>query len=537
MLETKRLFAAGLTLAWLAALGCYDFEGAFQDCVASGQCKPEGCKKEWADAPDEFSHDNNCDGIDGDPNNAFFVDPVLGKNTNPGTPQAPFQTLSHAVTAAAAAGKALYLAQGNYDEPAFRLDKPVSLHGGYSGLDGGWARDGGYTTRIGGGSIGLTVSGLGEDAGVVLERLHIESVQPPDAGAPSIGLRVMGSGGVRLRYVQVVAGPGAPGTAGTSPVINPRGGADGGDGESSRRTDPRMRADGGTPGLSSCGDVAARSGGRGGLGGQLANPATDGLAGERATDGGTAGTPQDLPDCTGTVECVCTGRPGTNGQQGLDGAPGDDGPAGNALGQLTNDSWVASTGSTGGPGQPGEGGGGGGGGGYCRMGTYSSAEGAGGGGGGSGGCPGTGASGGGGGGASIAVLLIQGHVSLENSTLTTTGGGQGGAGGTGGNGSPGGKGGTGGTGYTDRVTFTTPHATSIGGTGGNGGNGGNGGRGGHGGNGGGGPSVGVWCDPDSTVAEKGSTFNLGPSGQPGTGLGLKTPAVPPAQYQECTPLR
>ena len=82
MLETKRLFAAGLALAWLAALGCYDFEAAFQDCVATGQCKPEGCKKEWADAPDEYSHDNNCDGIDGDPNNAFFVDPVLGKNTN-----------------------------------------------------------------------------------------------------------------------------------------------------------------------------------------------------------------------------------------------------------------------------------------------------------------------------------------------------------------------------------------------------------------------------------------------------------------------
>lgn len=369
MLETKRLFAAGLTLAGLATFSCYDFDTAFDDCVAAGQCEPVGCDEARVDLPDDFFHDDNCDGLDGTISAALFVDPALGKDSNTGTPDAPLQTLSHAVQRAAAEGKALYLAQGNYDEPTLRLDKPVSLYGGYSRLDGGWVRGADYTTHIGGGSIGLTVSGLGEDAGVVLDRLHIQSVQPPDAGAPSIGLRVMNSGGVRLRYVRVVAGHGAPGTPGTSPGANTRGGADGGVGQSTVLATPRMRADGGMPGISSCGEVAALSGGGGGFGGNLSFPATDGLTGTPSADGGLAGASQNLQaSCSGdSADCICNGLPGENGRDGLAGAAGEDGAPGDNLGQLKEDSWVASTGAGGGAGSSGEGGGGGGGGGFCRI--------------------------------------------------------------------------------------------------------------------------------------------------------------------------
>jgi hypothetical protein len=525
MLETKRLFIAGLLLAWLAPLGCYDFDKAFDDCVAAGECKPDGCAPERVDLPDDFFHDDNCDGMDGDPRAALFVDPIAGKDSNAGTPEAPFQTLAHALRRAAAEGKALYLAQGNYDE-ALTLDKPVSLHGGYSGVDGGWARGKDYTPHIGGGSIGLTVSGLGEDAGVLLERLHIASVQAPDAGAPSIGLRVMNSGGVRLRYVRVVAGAGAPGMPGSSPQTTALGGADGGAGQSTQENTAPARADGGSPGISGCGD-----GGTGGFGGtQFVQPA-QGEAAVGSADGGVGGQNQIITCSAGEV-CRCDGQPGANGQDGFAGKAGKDGSPGNGLGQLKEGTWVPEPGTPGESGSPGGGGGGGGGGGYCLVNSEAGSEGGGGGGGGAGGCPGTGASGGGGGGASIAILLLNGHLSLESTHLETVGGGQGGAGGTGRPGGPGGLGGAGGVAYT-KTKVGSPTNISVGGTGGQGGNGGPGGRGGHGGNGGGGPSVGVWCDSASSLTQKGSTIKLGPAGQPGTGPGLKDTTLLQAEYHQC----
>jgi hypothetical protein len=74
---------------------------------------------------------------------------------------------------------------------------------------------------------------------------------------------------------------------------------------------------------------------------------------------------------------------------------------------------------------------------------------------------------------------------------------------------------------------------ATGGTGGQGGNGGAGGRGGHGGNGGGGPSVGVWCDPTSSFSQTGTTFTLGPAGQPGNGPGLRDATVLRTEKYQC----
>jgi hypothetical protein len=518
MLETKTPFAVGLVLAMLAAAGCYDFDAVFDDCVKAGRCQPTNCDPSAVDLPDDLFHDANCDGVDGTLGDALFVDPAAGQDSNPGTREAPLKHLSSALKLAATQGKALYLAQGTYDEAELRMDKPVSLHGGYSGVDGNWKRGAEHTTRIGGGSIGFTVKGLA-DAGVVIEWVRIGSTTSTVPGAPSIGLRVMDSSNVRLRHVQVEAGAGSAGRAGDSPGTNPQAGANGGVGQSIN--DSSTTPAGGPRGERSCGPGSYR-GGAGGQGGTFNPPATAGEAGEPAAGGGTAGT-NTSHSCSTETQCQCTGGAGGPGQPGGAGGAGKDGQPGDGTGLLESDTWVARSGTDGETGTVGEGGGGGGGGGYCQLNSFKTqSKGGGGGGGGAGGCPGAGAKGGQGGGASIAVLLIRGHVELESSTLKTAGGGQGGRGGTGGHGSAGGQGGAGGQGIRQEADGFNDnnqpmHMISTGGTGGTGGKGGDGGRGGHGGNGGGGPSVGVWCGPESSVSQTGTTFSLGDPGQPGAG--------------------
>ncbi|WP_395837885.1 PE-PGRS family protein [Archangium violaceum] len=531
MHETKKLFAVGAGVALLTAVGCYNFQEAYDDCVATGRCAPEGCKPEWADPPDDRFLDSNCDGIDGVVEDGVFVDPVNGKNSaQSGTKDAPYQTLAYALERIPANIQAIYLARGVYNEPGLRLDKPISLYGGYAGLDGGWKRDATHITQLKGGSIGLTVNGLGEDAGVSLEWLSITSTPGSEPSAPSIGLRVLQSKGVRLRHVQIQAEEGADGAVGSTPSTGP-GGADGGTGGAA----PSNVA-GGSPGISSCGSVQNK-GGTGGRGGEnilaTRGAGARGEAGTPSASGGDGGLGKETPtSCTGEA-CHCVGEPGQDGQVGAGGGIGPSGDPGDGIGTLVADTWSPTSGTAGQPGYPGGGGGGGGGGGMCSA-KYgaSIAEGSGGGGGGAGGCPGLGGSGGKGGGASIALLLINAHVELESCSLKTTKGGEGGAGGPGGPGGPGGQGGPGGPSF---VNTSDSSATATGGRGGKGGNGGKGGDGGPGGNGGGGPSVGIWCGPDGSVSQTGTTFTLGPAGKAGKGLATQGHDGIQEQYHGCEP--
>ncbi|QRK13723.1 PE-PGRS family protein [Archangium violaceum] len=532
MHETTKLFAVGAAVALLTAVGCYNFQEAYDDCVATGRCAPDGCKPEWADPPDDRFLDSNCDGIDGVAEHGVFVDPANGRDdVNSGTMDAPYQTISYALERISANTQAVYLARGVYQEPMLRLDRPISFHGGYAGLDGGWKRDATYITQIVGGSIGLTVSGLGEDAGVSLEWLHITSGNSTGAGDPSIGLRVLQSKGVRLRHVQIVAGAGAPGSEGSTPATAP-GGADGGTGG----TPPSL--DGGSPGISSCGSVQNK-GGTGGTGGDVKvnfGVGGQGVAGTPSAPGGDGGTFRETPvGCSGEA-CVCIGDPGHDGQDGLEGESGPSGHAGDGIGTLVTDTWSPTSGEAGQPGFMGGGGGGGGGGGACSS-QYGAAiaQGSGGGGGGAGGCPGQGGNGGKGGGASIALLLIDAHVEMESCSLKTTRGGDGGAGGKGGTGGPGGQGGPGGPSTTTIADPSDPTTKATGGPGGRGGTGGKGGDGGPGGNGGGGPSVGVWCGPDGSVSQTGTTFSLGPAGKPGRGPAPGGHDGIQEQYHGCDP--
>lgn len=524
MLETQKPFITVLSLAMLATTGCYNFDEAFGGCVDAGYCKPTACDPTATDSPDDLFFDNNCDGIDGMADAGVFVDPGSGDDVpTAGTRDKPFKSLTYALRQMPMGTATVYLAQGTYDESGLKLDKPVSLYGGYAGKAGNWVRNGNtQLTQLGGGSTGLTVSGLG-DAGVTLEWLHINSANnTTETSGPSIGLRVLDSSGVRLRHVDILAGAGGDGSSGADGGSATQPGEDGGAGGSA--IDPGGGA--GTPGskgaagLNACGSVST-AGGAGGLGGAY-GPGSKGDSGTPSAEGGDGGVNREVI-CSTT--CACTADPGRDGQDGSDGDAGVDGEAGNSLGLLAPDSgtWIASPATDGKPGNPGGGGGGGGGGGYCwahpSSGSGVQAEGGGGGGGGAGGCPGQGGRAGTSGGASIAVLLFNSHVELESCTLKTTRGGNGGAGGTGGPGSAGGQGAPGGGSYTATGT-TAPTPTATGGTGGKGGKGGNGGPGGHGGNGAGGPSVGIWCGPGSSVGQSGSMSIVpGPAGLPGNGPG------------------
>ncbi|MGZ3461630.1 MAG: PE-PGRS family protein, partial [Archangium sp.] len=140
MLETKKPFVAGLVLALLAAAGCYNFDEVFNDCVSAGRCKPTDCDPSASDPPDDLFFDANCDGVDGMADGGVFVDPRDGvDDVTSGTRGTPFKSLSFALQHLPEGNTAIYLAQGAYDEPEMRLDKPVSLYGGYAGVQGNWA--------------------------------------------------------------------------------------------------------------------------------------------------------------------------------------------------------------------------------------------------------------------------------------------------------------------------------------------------------------------------------------------------------------
>jgi hypothetical protein len=545
MRKTWMLGATGATLAaLLVASGCYDFDKARQQCIEDGRCEPQGVGPDAGDAgdagfdagctptsdvdlPDDAFTDSDCDGVDGKADAGLFIDPANGSDEKgAGTLNSPLRTLGRALQllrdADGGGPQRLYLAGGTYNEAELALDVPASLHGGYIRGAERWERAAANLARLDGGPVGLTVRNL-SDAGVVLEYVQVSSASAEQPGHPSIALRMVRTSGVRLRHVVLEAGLGAPGQDGLNGSAG-RGGGDGGPGTNAMQSIP---GNAGPEGSGSCDVGGLRTGGLGGTG-------TSKQAGAQGNNGapfppggaGGAGGATGTFICNGArTSCSCSSEPGVDGGVGALGNAGAPGPAGSGRGALVDETWRANQNQTGGPGglgEPGAGGGGGGGGGSCVEATATVAGSGGGGGGGAGGCGGTGGTGGTGGGASIALLLLDSRVSVEEgSRLNTRGGGPGGRGGNGGSGGPGGSGGQGGQGDTVTSRPASVNYTSTSGSGGTGGNGGNGGNGGAGGGGGGGPSVGVWCDTAArlALADGGVTFALGEGGAGGASAG------------------
>jgi hypothetical protein len=467
------------------------------------------------DVPDDGFGDQNCDGIDGTAAHGIFV-AEDGSNANPGTRQFPVKNIGVGIAKAKAAGLAfVYISAGEYTETVTldATNQGIGLHGGYLRASG-WARDGTRGVVNGPRTGALRVTGV--TTTTIVEYLQFTGATATAPSTSSHAIVVVGSTGLRPRFVTAVAGSGAAGLQGSSAGAT---GDDGGNGVpgangyeddsywycAGNQTDPPLLYAGGD----SC--IGATTSTRGGDGkrGCITNGAN--CAGGSG-DPGNPNPPGSWSDGGPGV----SGGVGNPGQPGLTGGAGTDGVGGSG-GTIAGSEWTPNPGATGGRGVDGSGGGGGAGGGSTHSTGTCNDWGGGGGGGGGGGCGGTAGNGGTGGGASIAVLLVNSTLQATWVTTVTGNGGNGGAGRNGGDGGPGGTGGAGGAGNDE------------GKAGGRGGDGASGGRGGHGGGGAGGWVVGVyrsnstWNDGNTTAATLGTI-----------GLGGTSPGNPGAAGQALT---
>ena len=515
----------------------------------------DGCECEFVsntDFPD--GTDWNCDGIDGELDNAVFV-AKNGSDQNPGTKDLPMLTIQAAANKAVADGKRdVYVNTSVYSENVL-VPAGVSIYGGYS-ADFGQRNTVLYETAI----IGveptgqkvaaitvLDVNGAGQKTIVDGFTVFGHSSSTPGESSYAVYARD-GDKRLEIRNNRILSGNGGNGAQGGKGVDG--GDGDGGIGGSKAKdlgncTINAFVEAGGAGGQNSCGTNTSTNGGDGGDGycpNYTTSAQNGNEAGKAGANGGGAGGGHgydtfmggQFQNCHGWVSPAGCGTcyiPPNNlpmsGAEGKDGPDGASGSAGqgctNPAGVMENGLWKAGLGLNGSSGASGGGGGGGGAGNgvmTCSCSAYGGDDMGGlGGGGGAGGCASTGGTLGSGGGGSFGIFLYYSaspaSAPIVKDNEIRRGGG--GIGGPGGNAGVGGKGGVGGPGG-DEGTGTT--ATFCAGKGGKGGKGGNGGHGGGGGGGCGGSSYAIYAVGQGGAVnfasiKSGNTFLAG--GQGGSG--------------------
>ncbi|MFT7621576.1 MAG: hypothetical protein ACI9WU_000740 [Myxococcota bacterium] len=509
----------------------------------------DGCECEWAsvdDHPDAADH--NCDGVDGQIDNAIFVS-KSGHDDNPGTIDLPALTVQAGANKAAAFGKRdVYVATGVYSENV-TLVAGVAIYGGYSGdfFDRDVTL---YETAILGqppkagkqaAVAGQNLDGPLEDGATKLDGFSIFGFSNKQVSGSSYAVWLVDCGSqVTLSNNVLYAGDGGNGLPGEQGISGQPGaggvtGAQAFDIGAPFCSAAKDNNPGGSGGQRICG-AGAVSGGNGGtaicpdydsdsgppscpaqpflqpatlaeLGktGQGSLPGAGGIAGNDAYIDKKFGpynsyncidTPID--NCSSCLLPPSTNKEGTPGQPGAEGTHGPIGQGCVAVaGNVVNNLWQPGPGTEGPEGQAGSGGGGGGAAGGVETANCSdhyaqfTDVGASGGGGGSGGCGGTGGNGGTGGGGSFGIFL---SWSAPPTTMPTIANNaiERGNGGTGGNGGPGGTGGAGGAAGNGGQSGQSSDATFCTAGGGEGGAGGHGGHGAGGGGGCGGVSFGIF---------------------------------------------
>jgi len=455
-------------------------------------------------APDPAGDDidQNCDGIDGEQDDAVFVNSNTGADTGTcGTTTEPCASIAQGQSRAVTSSKAnVFVAGGTYGK--FSVAEGLEIRGGYGQ---NWLRgvsaSGATTANVvasfdasAGGPVGILADGI--DASTTVADLRLTGASAA-AGQTSYGMLVRNSTNAlvldSLNIVSGTGGAGANGANGTAGWAAPAAGGNAGGGG----FEPGGTCNNSSSGGGGAGAPGAGSGGRGGFVDtncgifSLNLNAQGGVNGSSASGSGGAGGNAE------TTALFCgDGARQTDGGNGNTGAAGSNGSngAGGAAG---------SPGGSGALGSNGGGGGGGGGGGAsdCNV----DDAGAGGAGGGQGGARAVAAGNGGAAGAvSIGLRLQNASPTLVAMQITLGAGGNGGNGGAGAAGQPGGGGGAGGA------------AFERGGAGGNGGAGGTGGASGTGGGGGGGAAIGM--SRNAASAPTGTpNFAGGAGGAGGTG--------------------
>jgi hypothetical protein len=465
------------------------------------------------DKPDAASEDTNCDGVDGDVNNAIFVDAATGQNTAAGTRDFPLQTIAAGIAKAVTDHKSdVYVTARTYTE-SLALHTGVSVYGGYLPGFGGVRSATQPTTITGVGSAAAVADGA---TGVVLQFLNLQGAAQ-GLGGSSYGLQVVNGAKVALDHVTVAGGAAGAGVSGGTPAPA----ANGGNG--SRGNDGSCGGGGGGGGAG----IGANNGGGGGTGGFGNNAGGSGGAGLPLFSVGTGGGGGGGDSEVGNSQ----GGGGSGGHAGSSGGTGGNaGLPALSLDLATAAGWIGAPGIVGNPGGAGTGGGGGGGGGGANS-NFGPAVNynAGGGGGGSGGAGGSGGGGGLGGASgagSFGVYVFNGSVVARDSSLKGGAGGAGGNGGIGGGGGGGGIGGGGGNGASGGAGSGCGDGGAFNAHGGNGGSGGAGGSGGSGGSGSGGtggPSAGVFrSGPGSSFSMRNTTQTAGAGGVGGLTPGPNT---------------
>jgi hypothetical protein len=498
--------------------------------------------------------DANCDGVDGEEDNAVFVSVNTGDDANPGTREMPVRTVSQGQQIASTTGlRDVYVAEGTYDENV-NVVAGVDIYGGFSSdfrkhhrinhktIIRGVPTPGAQTACDGDNTqhrAALTCSGVtgGDIASTIVQGFELRGPQQDATCTNSYGLYISDCDDtVVFRSLDLRGGKGGPGRAGAQGIK----GTDGAPGQTpaasaydigTRTCDNATHSrEGGLGGVTVCaaGDV---SGGQGGgadcpkFSNSAANPPSASSAGSpgKAAPGNTAGSGGAAGWDSAFQPGVCnfcqtpvggtspTAGLGTNGAAGFigDGGEGCDEPSGAVVGGH----WLGLSGTAGIAGQAGSGGGGGGSGGGVEMLDTTSCVETGspapvgpfnwagddvagpGGGGGAGGCGGTGGGFGRAGGGAFALFLNftsdpLALPSLLNTTLLLGTGGDGGNGGPGAGGGAGGSGGPGGAGGSGSLNASDPFWCARAGE--EGGDGGTGGEGGGGGGGCGGVSFGIY---------------------------------------------
>jgi hypothetical protein len=406
-----------------------------------------------------------------------FVDATTGSDGNAGTQDSPVKSISAALGKLGGKPR-VYICEGTYAEHV-KITSAVSVYGGFA--CGSWSYSG-TKAKIAPTDKGLALEIRGVSAAVALSDLEVTAKDASEPGESSVAAFVVSATKVTFRRTSLTAGKGVAGTDDTDPgAFAPLNAPDG-----------------------TAGSAAVNPGG------QTPNPlCTTSIGGA----GGKDGTPNGAAGVVAVVPVYPVGYTGAGGPGGVScfagdgsyGVAGTPGAGASTLGTLDASGWKGADGAPGGTGGNGQGGGGGGqkvvGGGGV------------GGSGGPGGCGGAGGAKGAGGGSSIALLVFQSSVALEQSTLVANDAGRGG------NAAKGQKG---------QLNQTNTAAPSSAGAACAGGIGGIGGSGGGGGGGAGGLSVGLLYNgtaptidgASKTAADTLSSVTVGAKGTAGSkGLG------------------
>ncbi len=425
------------------------------------------------DNPDSSFVDSNCDGIDGNIDNAIFVS-SSGDSGNSGTIISPLLTINSGIAMANSLGKQnVYIAIGTYNELVI-LENGVSIYGGYADTKF-WKRVAVNSSvvsfdnmNVAGINNRVAISGMDISSETIIDSLNIATTNTLEAGGSNYGVRCVNCNGLIVRNNIVSVGNAANGSRGIDGIdgidgINGNNGSDGCE-------LPTICGAGGSS-VSLFDPIAGllNNSGQGGQGGQ---------GNQMGSTGGSVDNVSAGIGGVGTEFCGTIGMSGSDGSNGSNGIDRTQGITGSGF-TIFSGFWLGNPGEVGqigGRGESGAGGGGSGGTGTTTTPSFpfscNEQAGAGGGSGGTTGGIGSGGSGGQAGGSTFGIFLINSNLSLiQNNTISVGNPGLGGLGGRGGHGGHGGHGGIGGQDVSQIIT---------GGRGGNAGDGGTGGDGGKG---------------------------------------------------------